>query len=310
MMKWFATCIPPADEQYTHQTQLHNISGQEFAAACKPPEFKKYHRVFQVACFIVFLGPVRVVAFGILGALCALLVVWIRLVVAFLGFHPDACKGFCANIARLSFRLFLFSLGNVWIRARGDFERSARFIIANHISILDAFVIAILRPVTTEIDKRWSRSFLLRTFLDNANPVYVAHGDGNTKEIVDRADDGGRFPVLLFPEEAQTNGDVMLRFHRKAFVTPYKVQPVVIRYWLFLVPKGWNTVVSGDLWRLLAVPFFVIDVDFLQSIAMEVEGKAGIKTFTQNAQIMLANYLKVKAVSRTSDEMASAVWHQ
>jgi hypothetical protein len=83
--------------------------------------------------------------------------------------------------------------------------------------------------------------------------------------------------VLLFPEEAKTNGDVMLRFHRKAFVTPYKVQPMVIRFWLLLVPKGSNTVVSGDLWRLLAIPLFVIGVDCLQSIAMEVESKADIR---------------------------------
>jgi 1-acyl-sn-glycerol-3-phosphate acyltransferase len=304
-MNWLVSCVPAADEQYAHQTHVQDISDQEFAAACRPAEFKWYHRVFQVGCFIVFLGPVRVIAFGILGGLCTLLVVWIRMVAGFLGLHPDVCRDVCAHIARLSFRLFLFGLGNVWIRSRGDVDRSARFVIANHISVLDAFVVAVLRPVTTAVDKRWRGNFLLRTFFDNANPVYVARGNGNTKEIVDRADDWTQFPVLLFPEEAQTNGNVMLRFHRKAFVTPYKVQPMIIRYWLLFVPKGWNTVVLGDLWRLLAIPLFVIDVDCLQSIAMEVEGKADIKTFAQNAQILLANSLKVKAVSRISDEMRS-----
>jgi hypothetical protein len=42
---------------------------------------------------------------------------------------------------------------------------------------------------------------------------------------------------------------------------------------------------------------------------MEVEGKADIDIFTRNAQIMLANHLKIKTVSHSSEHVAAALAH-
>jgi 1-acyl-sn-glycerol-3-phosphate acyltransferase len=141
--------------------------------------------------------------------------------------------------------LLFFSIGNVWFRVSGKIDYSARFVISHHVSILDGFAICALRNVTAVIDKRWAKDLFWGTFFDNANPLYVGQRHcGNTKGIIDRADDSSQFPVLLFPEEAQTNGDVLLKFHKTAFLTPYKVQPMLIRYWMWLVPRGWNTIAS------------------------------------------------------------------
>jgi 1-acyl-sn-glycerol-3-phosphate acyltransferase len=308
------SCVPLIDERWTHQARAEDISDEEFTNLCQDIQFRWYHRLYQVICFIVFLGPIRLLVFGAAGAFCISLVVAIRLIARSLGFHPDNVRTLGALIARLGFRFIFLGFGNVWLKIRGDVDGSARFIIANHVSILDAFAICLVRDVTTCIDKRWVRTFFSRTFFDNANPVYVtARHCGNTKGIIDRADDSSQFPVLLFHEEAQTNGHVLLQFHRGAFLTPYKVQPMLIRYWMLLVPKGWNTIASvgqsfaSYLWQLASMPLFVVDIDCLPSMTMEVEGKADIDKFAKNAQIFLANHLKIKAIARSSKDVKSAL---
>jgi 1-acyl-sn-glycerol-3-phosphate acyltransferase len=310
MDRW-RSCVPVIDEQYTHQARLLDLTDEEFAKQCRQIQFKWYHRLYQILCFILFLGPIRLLIFGFASAFCVFLVVFIRLSLRYLGFHPDLCRSLCTEIARLGFRLFFLAIGNVWIKVTGKIDFSARFVIGNHVSILDGFVIAILRNVTTVIQKNWTSNFLVRTFFDTMHPVYIGHRHrGNTKEIIDKADDTSEPPVMIFPEEVSTNGEILLRFHPTAFLTPYKVQPMLIRYWMPFVPKGWNTIamvrqsVGSYLWQLVSMPLFVVEVDCLQSIAMEVEGKADIETFTRNAQIIVANHLKIKAVSRSSEQVS------
>jgi hypothetical protein len=200
--------------------------------------------------------------------------------------------------------------GGIWIRQRGKIDKEARFVIANHQSLCDIYTVFLLRDISCVLRKRWAHNTFLKHILEIVNPVYVEAGQGSrTKEIIDRADDSSQFPVLLFPEEVRTNGEVLLQFHRNAFLTPYKVQPMLIRYWLPFVPKGWNTIACVNqsflsfLWQLISLPAVIIEVDALQSISMEAEGKADIDTFTRNAQIILANRLKIRAISRTSEEI-------
>jgi hypothetical protein len=311
MSRW-ASCIPAIDDQCAHQTALRELSDAEFASLSKPAQPKWSRRLLQLALFLVSLGPLRLLVFGVSGAFCVFLVIFIRLSIRYLGLAPDLCRPLCTEIARLGLRLFFLAVGNVWIAVRGKIDASARFVIGNHVSILDGFAIAILRNVTTVIQKEWVSNSLVRTFVDTINPIYVEHRHhGNAKEVIDRADDASEPPVMLFPEEATTNGQILLRFHKTPFLTPYKVQPMLIRYWLPLIPKGWNPLATvqqgrlGSLWQLISMPLFVIEVECLPSIAMEVEGKADIDTFTRNAQIIMANHLKVRAVSRSSENIAA-----
>ena len=51
------------------------------------------------------------------------------------------------------------------------------------------------------------------------------------------------------------------------------------------------------------MPFSVISVDLLPPICMQDEGKGDIDTFTEKAQLIMANHMKVKAVTRSSDEI-------
>jgi 1-acyl-sn-glycerol-3-phosphate acyltransferase len=184
-------------------------------------------------------------------------------------------------------------------------------VIGNHVSILDGITIAIVRDVTTVMPKAWVNNWMVREFFDVMHPVYINRRHvGNTDEIIKKADDLSERPVMIFPEEATTNGEILLQFHTGAFITPYRVQPMLIRYWMLFVPKKWNTVASvgqspmSYLWQLISMPLFVIEVECLHSISMEIEGKAEIQRFTRNAQIVIANHLKVKAVSMSSEDVA------
>lgn len=84
---------------------------------------------------------------------------------------------------------------------------------------------------------------------------------------------------------------------------------MLIRYSLPIVPPGWNTVSYTSqsyyeyIWQLISLPFCIIYVDAIQSISMEAEGKADIDTFTTNAQIIFANHLKTKAISRSKADI-------
>jgi 1-acyl-sn-glycerol-3-phosphate acyltransferase len=309
MLERLSTVIPNPDEQYTHQVKPLDLTDDEFAVAFSPIRFKWWHRLYQIFCFILFLGPFRLLIFGLLGGLCMFLVVLIRTIVRYLGFRPDSVKFLCADIARIGFRLLFFGLGNIFVRLQGKLDPDARFIISNHFTVLDPFAILLVQNFTPTIKKQWLWSSFIKIFLDNANPIYVDHEDASAKEIADQADDSSQFPVLLFPEGARTNGDLLLKFHRSAFITPYRVQPLLIRYRLFFVPNGWNTVTSvqqsfwSALWQVMCIPFFVIEIDALHSISMEVEGKADIGTFMKNAQVLLANHLKIKAVSHSSEDV-------
>jgi 1-acyl-sn-glycerol-3-phosphate acyltransferase len=155
---------------------------------------------------------------------------------------------------------------------------------------------------------------MVREFFDTMHPLYVGHRHrGNTKDIIEKADNSSEPPVMIFPEEVTSNGEILLRFHPTAFLTPYRVQPMLIRYWMPLVPKKWNTIAHvrqsalSYIWQLISLPLFVIDVEYLPSIVMEVEGKADIATFTRNAQLVMASHLKIKAVSRSSEDVAAVL---
>jgi hypothetical protein len=133
-MKRWGSCVPLSDEQCTHQTKLQDLGDDEFAKLCKPVEFKWYHRLFQFACFILFLGPLRLLIYGFAGIFCTFLVIFICLSIRYLGFHPDVCRTLCVEIARLSLRLFLLSIGHIWIQTNGTIDHSARIFIGNHVS--------------------------------------------------------------------------------------------------------------------------------------------------------------------------------
>lgn len=307
-----SSVIPTVHEEYSHQTKLSDVTDEEFESIVSPPKFKWTHHLYQFLCFILFLGPIRLIVGVLCFSFCMLIVYLIRIGINFLGFYPhyNVINSFCVQIIRIGFRFLFFAFGVIWIQVNGKLDNEARFVISNHVSLIDWFVILILRNVTFVINKDFASNSFFRTICNSFEPVYVSKlSSGAQKQIIDSADDNDKYPVLLFPEGTTTNGEALLQFQKQAFLTPYKVQPMLIRYSLPLVPPGWNTVsytnqsLVSYIWQLISLPFCIIYVDAIQSISMEAEGKADIDTFTTNAQIIFANHLKTKAISRSKADI-------
>lgn len=304
--------IPSVHEEFSHQTKLSDVTDEEFENIVSPPNFKWTHRLYQFLCFILFLGPIRLVVGVLCFSFCMLIVYIISAGINFLGLYPHhkVINSFCVQIIRIGFRFLFFAFGVIWIQVNGKLDNEARFVISNHVSLIDMFVILILRNVTFVISKDFASNSFIKTICNSFEPVYVSKlSSGAQKQIIDSADDNDRYPVLLFPEGTTTNGEALLQFQKQAFLTPYKVQPMLIRYSLPIVPPGWNTVSYTSqsyyeyIWQLISLPFCIIYVDAIQSISMEAEGKADIDTFTTNAQIIFANHLKTKAISRSKADI-------
>lgn len=308
-MNRFYSCLPSIHDDCGHQTSTTDITDEEFKELMSPVKFKWYHRLYQILCFFLFLGPIRFIISTTLFLFLMAVVYLIRIAIHSLGLHPDVGKELCISIARGAFRVLLFGFGVFWIKLNGKIDKEARYIISNYNSVIDPFVILIFRDITVVIKKELSRIRILKPILENVDPIYVDRyaSKSASKQIIDRADDKTRFPVLFFPELTPNNGEAILKFHQNTFLTPYKVQPILTRYWT-LGPKGFNTYSSTNrkigeiLWNFISTAPTIISIDALPSISMESEGKADIKTFTLNAQLIIANHLKVKAVSRAFDE--------
>ena len=310
MMK-FISCVPSKDPKFKDQKELSSISDEEFADAWQERPYKWYHRIFQVCCFFLFFGPLRLVFSLVMTFFTIAIVYIIRGVLLAIGAPENFGKKVCVDIATIGFRFLFLSFGFLHVKVNGKVDNEARIIIANHTALLDPLVVVCIRYITSVMKDDFAKKPLLRPLLDCVDPIFVdrSHSTGKTKLIIEHADNFNRPPVLIFPEGTINNGDHLLKFHRGAFLTPYKVQPMCIRYWQPFVPKGWNTYawtttsLANYIWGAICMPFSIIEVDILPSITMGNEGKGDIETFTLKAQLIMANHLQVKAIDRSSDEI-------
>lgn len=310
MVKFYSSS-PNYIPEFTHQTELAEISEEEFQIAWKPRHYKWYHRLYQVICFFLFLGPIRAIFGLLMFALNMALIILIRILIRVFHFSVDSGKGFCISIANFGFRFLLLAFGIVYIKKNGKYDPDTRIIISNHTAYIDPMIISCVHPLTVVMKAEISKNYFIKLLMEIVDPVYVdrSANTGASQQIVEHANNFERNPVLIFPEATLNNGDHMLHFHRGAFLTKQKVQPFCLRYWQPLVPHGWNqyawteTSLPLYLFEVAAMPFTFVSVDMLDPITLDVEGNGEVETFTTNAQLIMANHLGVKAITRSSDEI-------
>ncbi|KAK8840099.1 Ancient ubiquitous protein 1 [Tritrichomonas musculus] len=305
------TSSPNYLPEYKNQKELSKVSEEEFNSAWKPHKYTWYQRLYQILCFIVFLGPIRAIIGLTVFVLSDILIVLIRIVIHSLKLQMDTGKRFCISIANFGFRFLLLAFGILHIKVNGKIDPNTRVIISNHTAYVDPMIISCIHPVTVVMKAELAKSTFLRYLMEIVDPVYIdrsAH-TGASQFIIEHANNFKRFPVLIFPEATTINGNHLLKFHRGAFLTNQKVQPCCIRYWQPLVPQGWNqyawTTVSLPmyLFEVLSMPFTIVSVDILDPITLDVEGKGNVDRFTTYAQIYMANHLGVKAITHSSNEI-------
>jgi 1-acyl-sn-glycerol-3-phosphate acyltransferase len=303
------SAIPLKSKEFENQTELSSLTDAEFAVAKRPVESWIGMMFYQPLCFIVFLGPLRVVSVAVVSLFTVCVIVVIRLVMGALAM-PREGHFACVAVARFGIRCVLFAFGVVYITTHDHPDQAARFLVCNHVGPLDGLVIFFLRDFAVAIDKVYRQPRPAELVLDCLNPIWVDWGDKAAcrRMICDAVDDFGRPPVLLFPEGVSSPGcgSVLLKFGKRAFSTPYKVQPIAIRYHM-LVPKAWNSYayrgegVVWFLWRMFAFPPSLVSLHFLPAISMDSAGKGDMRKFTVVGQLTVANELGIRAVDRNGD---------
>lgn len=310
MVKFYSSS-PNYIADYTHQTELSTISDDEFQAAWKPRRYTWYHRLYQFLCFILFLGPIRALIGLTIFAISMLLIILIRILIRVFHSSVNSGKRFCISIANFGFRFLLLAFGIVHIKVNGHFDKETRVIVSNHTAYVDPMIISCVHPLTVVMKAEISKNHFIKLLMEIVDPVYVDRSShtGASQQIIEHANNFERNPVLIFPEATLNNGDHMLRFHRGAFLTKQKVQPFCLRYWQPFVPHGWNQYAWTEnslplyLFEVAAMPFTFVSVDILDPISLDAQGNGDVETFTNYAQILMANHLGVKAVNRSSDEI-------
>jgi 1-acyl-sn-glycerol-3-phosphate acyltransferase len=311
-MPKISSSLPRKSKEFENQLDLSPITDDEFEALSRRYRPPLPVVLYQCICFVVFLGPLRA-----LFAVCVLLVTFclialIRVPMRLfgLGSAPSAA---CVSIARAGVRCLLFLFGVVVVQRRGVFEPTARFIVANHVSPLDALLIFALRDCTAPVDKSYRELRGLDLLLEAFGPIYFdARRPREPRLSIYRwADHFRRPPVLVFPEGFLSRGcgEILLKFGKTAFSTSYRVQPIALRYHMLGVPPGWNTYAyRGEgwlslLWRFFSMPPSPVSVEILPTVSMD-HSKSDIDRFLIGAQLSLANALGIRAVDRAEPAYA------
>jgi 1-acyl-sn-glycerol-3-phosphate acyltransferase len=309
-MRYFSSSVPSIDDSMGNQTDLSDISDDEFKSQVTELRFKWYHRVFQVICFFVFLGPIRlVVGFAVWFFFTTLMFI-LRYTQERLGCRVETGRTLGLWLWWIGVRFLFLIGGNIWIVRNGRFDPRARFVVANHNTAIDGFVLATVGNYRGTGKYEYRRIALMRILFDLSQTITVNRSEpsGASAKFEAAADDlSNPLPLGVFAEATMTNGDILLRFHTGAFLTNHPVQPVAIRYWQPFVPKGWNSWAYLThyplryVWCLLSMPLNIITCDVLPMVT-----KAPGETphdFAKRTQLIVANHLKVKAVTRSSHDL-------
>jgi hypothetical protein len=221
-----------------------------------------------------------------------------------------AFQRFVHSISRHFARVFLMCLGVVRLNFTDTPSETARIFVSNSLSLLDYFVIFCSTPFTflNKSDTNTAERICFSTLFDTF--VLTPQGDKkkNVKpryQLENAASDPSLFPLLIFPEGRQTNGDAVIQFDPDPFANEYEVQGVYLQYTLGFTPRGFNAVFSGDslfgfVLRLVSIPFVVVNGGYIRA---DARGKinADVNRKAEGWQLAVANRLKVNALKCTRD---------
>lgn len=303
-------CLPYSDEKFKNQKKLTHISDEEMRSLKNGPFFKWYHRVYQIITFFLFFGPIRLIGMTLSFVLTAIFIFIASSITKYFNCFSDKSRHIIISISRIGLRTFLWSLGVGWIQIEGEFDPDARFLICNHIGFLDPLIMIQIRYVIFVVKKEFTKVKILKNIIDICDPFYVDRSKncGQTVEIIKRAQDKNRDQIMIFPEGTVSNGKYLLQFHKSAFLSKCKIQPIVMQFWTPLLPKGWNTfswLSQGTfelLWDQLSIPLSICKIKILDPIYPDSESENADLLATK-AQLMMANQLGIQAIDRSSNEL-------
>jgi 1-acyl-sn-glycerol-3-phosphate acyltransferase len=301
--------VPYSSPENKNQTHLSPMTYDELLDQLKAPAYTWYQRVFQIVCFFVFLGPLRILLLMISIIVVSSIAFTLRFIFVSLGYDTSRLL-FSWPLLRYGVRAFIAAFGIVWTNSEGELDPKSRILICNHIGFLDPLCFIGRWKVTFMAKKEFASIGVLRTLIDCLHPLYVdrTKSCGATGQIKNHAKNSDEWPLMIYPEGTIAGGDFMLRFHRGGFLTNCQLQPVVLRLITPLLPKRWNSHLWADqsglglLWQMLSMPFTICWIKWMKPIAGGEE-QVDAEQFAERTQLLMANELGVKAVDIGSDSL-------
>lgn len=303
------TEVPYDNPQLHHQTELSNMTDKDFMAIFEPTKPSIPMRFYRFFCFLVFMGPIRMILTVLTGAIIYLIFCILPLFRRFFK-TPRAFKMWASQVTKPFTRLALFFLGIAKINLHGKIHPDARTIVSNHLSLIETLLFLNRFPVSYLAASYLAKTSVIQKAAEIFDFVFVDRSKRQniTQHLVDIANDPSLLPVVVFPEGKVTNGDALVGFRSGAYVSETLVQPVTFRYRLWLTPKAMSTISWNEdvLWIYIyqhySIPFITVDIDCLEPINWKGSSKTPQERACES-EIQIANHLGTLACCRTNKEL-------
>lgn len=303
----------PFDNPECHDmTQLIDNTKEELMELFKPAKPNIFQQIYRFLCFIVFLGPLKIVvtfiAFGMFYAACGIVPYFKS------RFQNNRqYKKWAQKVIKPFVRLGLLSFGIVKINASGVLHEDSRTIIANHLSLIETLAILYQFPVAYLAAENLSKHTIIKRTKEVFEFIFVDRSNENahiSQQLVNIANDPSLLPVLIFPEGKVTNGDALVGFRSGAFVADTPVQAVTIRFRQYLMPKeiaqvSWN---EDNWWiycyQVYCIPFMTLDMNVLEPLNYKGR-EISPQEKAVEAELQIANALHTKPYTMTNKVLFS-----
>jgi hypothetical protein len=291
------------------QTELSQLSDEEFNALFEILHPSIPMRLYRGLCFLLFFGPLKALIVGLSFLLFFIVISILPIFRRF--FRTDrAFRTWANRVVRPIIRFGLFVLGIIKIKVNGKLHPDTRTIVSNHMTLIEA-VILLENFAVSYLAADWLAEIgLVKQTAKVFDFVFVnrAKRQNGVESLVAMANDPSLLPVVVFPEGKVSNGDAVLAFRSGAYVSPSLVQAVTVRYRMWLTPRSMATFAWNDYnfkrycYQLFCIPFTTVEVDVLEPISWKGQDKTPQEKAIES-QIQIANHLGTIATCRSNKEL-------
>ena len=300
--------LPSEDPKFHNQKELTVIDDDELVDGITPVKSTTTDRVIQVLQFIFGFGWLRLIL--MIPLLIFYIILFIPLLVTCN--NRKICDIFVPYgvfISQCTIRIAAFLMGIYKLEIKGEIDQNARVYLFNHQSILDGPLLFCIKGFTIISMIEMLKVPIFGRVLISADSVFVdrSKSSGTSSYITDAIKATKKRPVALSPEGKTTRGLYMLNFHTGGFLTDAEFQSVAIRYTTYLAygKSGYTWCCGGFkewIWRVFSTPCGKVTLTFLPPHTIEETKDMSPKQKAKMAHLEIANYLGVKAVSRSNVE--------
>ena len=307
--------LPVDHAEFHEQKELMPLDDEKLLEGITPLKATRTDRIIQVLQFIFGFGWLRLLV--LLPALVLYIVLMIPIITTCN--NRKLCDVFVPYgvfISQCAIRVLAFLLGIYYVEVKGDISKEVRSYAFNHQTVLDGPLLFTLKGFTIISMSEMLKVPVFGRILTGADSVFVdrTKSCGTSKYIQEAQLATHKRPVALSPEGKTSRGLYLLKFHTGGFITDEAFQCVAIRYTTYFTygKSGYEWMCGGFkewIWRTLSTPCAKVTLTFLPP-----HTKEEIKDLTPQqralmANLEIANYLGIPAVTRTNVEAVN-LWNE